>query len=61
MIQAALKGRNEVAEAVEEARRRAERARQAGLFRYQLIQDVTDPGLSARQRGATRDCLEDWA
>jgi putative transposase len=41
-----------VAEAVEEARRRAERARQAGLFRYQLIQDVTGPGLSARQRGA---------
>jgi len=52
MIQAALKGRNEVAEPVEEARRRAERARLTGLFRYQLIQDVTDPGLSARQRGA---------
>ena len=41
-----------MAEAVEEARRRAERARLAGLFRYQLIQEVTDPGLSARQRGA---------
>ncbi len=41
-----------MAEAVEEARRRAGRARQAGLFRYQLIQDVTGPGLSARQRGA---------
>jgi putative transposase len=41
-----------VAEAVEEARRRAERARLTGLFRYQLIQDVTDQGLSARQRGA---------
>jgi len=41
-----------VAEAVDEARRRAERARLTGLFRYQLIQDVTDPGLSARQRGA---------
>jgi putative transposase len=41
-----------VAEAVEEARRRAERARLTGLFRYQLIQEVTDPGLSARQRGA---------
>ncbi len=38
--------------AVEESRRRAERARQAALFRYQLIQDVVDPGLSARQRGA---------
>jgi len=41
-----------VAEAVEEARRRAERARLTGLFRYELIQGVTDPGLSARQRGA---------
>src|ERR1039457_3485258 len=41
-----------MAEAVEEARRRAERSRRAGLFRYQLIQEVTDPGLSARQRGA---------
>lgn len=39
-------------EAVEEARRRAERARQAALFRYRLIQEVTDPQLSARQRGA---------
>ncbi len=41
-----------MAEAVEEARRRAERARLTGLFRYQLIQEVTEPGLSARQRGA---------
>jgi putative transposase len=41
-----------VAEAVEEARRRAERARLTGLFRYQLIQEVTDPQLSAGQRGA---------
>lgn len=40
-----------MAEAVEEARRRAERARLTGLFRYQLIQEVTDPQLSARQRG----------
>jgi putative transposase len=38
-------------EAIEESRRRAERARQMALFRYQLIQDVADPGLSARQRG----------
>jgi putative transposase len=36
----------------EEQRRRAERARQAGLFRYGLIQDVIDPLLSAAQRGA---------
>ena len=41
-----------VIQADEEARRRAERARQAGLFRYQLIQDVIDPQLSAAQRGA---------
>jgi hypothetical protein len=27
----------------EEQRRRAERARQAGLFRYGLVQDVIDP------------------
>ena len=33
-------------------RRRAEQARQAALFRYRLIQEVTDPQLSARQRGA---------
>ena len=36
----------------EEQRRRAERARRAGLFRYGLIQDVIDPQLSAAQRGA---------
>ena len=41
-----------MAEAVEEARRRAERARLTGLFRYQLIQEVTDLQLSAGQRGA---------
>ena len=39
-------------QADEEQRRRAERARLAGLFRYQLIQDVIDPQLSAAQRGA---------
>ena len=35
----------------EEQRRRAERARRIGLFRYELIQDVIDPALSTRQRG----------
>lgn len=35
----------------EERRRRAERARRVGLFRYELIQDVIDPQLSTRQRG----------
>ena len=39
-------------EGAEESRRRADRARQVALFRYALIQDVTDPELSARQRGA---------
>ena len=36
----------------DEARRRAERARRVGLFRYELIQEVIDPALTARQRGA---------
>jgi putative transposase len=40
-----------VTQADEEARRRAERARQVALFRYQLICEVIDPQLSARQRG----------
>lgn len=31
---------------------RAERARRVALFRYTLIQDVIDPSLSTRQRGA---------
>jgi len=40
-----------VSQAEEEQRRRAERARRAALFRYELIQDVIDPQLSARERG----------
>lgn len=36
----------------EQARRRAERARRVALFRYELIQEVIDPQLSTRQRGA---------
>ncbi len=35
----------------DEPRRRAERARRVALFRYALIQDLTDPSLSGRQRG----------
>ena len=35
----------------QEQRRRAERARRVGLFRYELIQEVIDPALSTRQRG----------
>lgn len=38
-------------QAEEEQRRRAERARRTALFRYELIQDVIDPQLSARERG----------
>lgn len=34
-----------------DARRRAERARRVALFRYELIQEVIDPTLTARQRG----------
>ncbi|MGW6413383.1 DDE-type integrase/transposase/recombinase [Streptomyces vinaceus] len=36
----------------EEERRRAERAHQVALFRYQLIREAADPALSPGQRGA---------
>lgn len=36
----------------DEDRRRAEQARQVALFRYALIQDLINPHLSTRQRGA---------
>ncbi|MFF3876618.1 hypothetical protein [Streptomyces sp. NPDC001978] len=36
----------------EEERRRAERAHQVALFRYQLIREAADPALSPAQRGA---------
>ncbi|MGW1529772.1 helix-turn-helix domain-containing protein [Streptomyces sp. NPDC002159] len=35
----------------EEDRRRAEKARQVGLFRYALIQDLLVPALTKRERG----------
>ena len=38
-------------QADEETRRRAEQARQVGLFRYRLVSEVTGPQLSARERG----------
>jgi putative transposase len=34
-----------------EERRRADRAQQVALFRYQLIREAADPALSTRQRG----------
>jgi putative transposase len=37
--------------AIEEERRRAARAGQVALFRYQLIREAADPALSTRQRG----------
>jgi putative transposase len=37
--------------AEEERRVRAERARAVALFRYQLVREPADPGLSTRQRG----------
>jgi putative transposase len=40
-----------LSQADDEQRRRAERARRVGLFRYELIQDAIDPRLSSRQRG----------
>ena len=36
----------------DDERRRAERAHAVALFRYQLIRQAADPGLSPRQRGA---------
>ena len=30
---------------------RVERARETGLFRYSLVQELTEPGLSAAERG----------
>ncbi|TMR17531.1 helix-turn-helix domain-containing protein [Nonomuraea turkmeniaca] len=35
-----------------EMRKRRERAHQIGLFRYRIIQDALDAGLTAKQRGA---------
>jgi hypothetical protein len=35
----------------DEAAARAERAQAIGLFRYQLIRDAADPGLSSKARG----------
>ena len=35
----------------EEDRKRAARAEQVALFRYQLIREAADPALTARQRG----------
>jgi putative transposase len=37
--------------AIEEERRRAARAGQVALFRYQLIREAAGPALSTRQRG----------
>jgi putative transposase len=51
MINGCIEEGEKVSQADEEARRRAERARQVGLFRYRLISEVTGPQLSARQRG----------
>jgi putative transposase len=50
MINAVLK-EEKVTQADEEARRRAEQARQVGLFRYRIVSEVTGTQLSARQRG----------
>ena len=35
----------------EEDRKRAARAEQVALFRYQLVREAADPALSTRQRG----------
>jgi putative transposase len=41
-----------VTKAEEERRRRAEEARAVGLWRYEIVQDLIDPALTAKQRGA---------
>ncbi|MGW0424712.1 hypothetical protein [Streptomyces sp. NPDC003015] len=40
-----------MASSEDEDRRRAEKARQVGLFRYSLIQDLLDSSLTTRERG----------
>jgi hypothetical protein len=46
----------------EEMRKRAERARRIGLFRYEVVQDAVDAALSAEQRGArwSASSLRGW-
>jgi Type II intron maturase len=51
MISNRIRREQEVNQADDEQRRRAERARRTALFRYELIQDVIDPQLSVRERG----------
>ncbi|MFG1711323.1 DDE-type integrase/transposase/recombinase, partial [Nonomuraea sp. M3C6] len=41
-----------VTKAEEGHRRRAEEARAIGLWRYEIVQDLIDPALTAKQRGA---------
>ncbi|MBF8185511.1 transposase [Nonomuraea sp. K274] len=41
-----------VTKAEEERRGRAEEARAIGLWRYEIVQDLIDPALTAKQRGA---------
>jgi putative transposase len=40
-----------MSKADEEQRTRVERAREIGLFRYMLVREAADPGLSSRERG----------
>ncbi|MCP2337532.1 DDE-type integrase/transposase/recombinase [Actinomadura rupiterrae] len=47
--------------AEDEARRRAERAQQVALWRYQLIREAADPELTTRQRGRLVRALADQA
>jgi putative transposase len=41
-----------VTRAEDERRHRAEQARAVGLWRYEIVQDLIDPALTAKQRGA---------
>jgi putative transposase len=51
--------RSTLTTADDQARVRAERARQVALFRYRLIQDVIDVRLSSRQRGPLVQAIAD--
>lgn len=48
-----------MASSEDEDRRRAEKARQVGLFRYSLIQDLLDSSLTTRERGGLARELAD--
>jgi hypothetical protein len=49
--QAAEKGQDVTTADEADQRKRVERARETGLFRYSLVQELLEPGLSQAERG----------